>query len=77
MIESQLQKIEETLFVKLEEKIMRLLEEIEDLRKKNQSLHQENSQLKFEREAHSKKLTDLISLLDTISADDVMADVAA
>ena len=56
----------EALLQKLEEKMMTLLSEVEDLRKEVQRLSLENSSLKIERENHSGKLQDLISLLDTV-----------
>lgn len=56
----------ENLLQKLEEKMMVLLTEIEDLRKDNLRLNNENAFLKVEREKHTKKLQDLISLLDAV-----------
>lgn len=56
----------ENLLHKLEEKMMTLLTEIEDARREIQHLSHENSLLRMDRENHSKKLTDLISLLDTV-----------
>lgn len=68
----------ESLLLKLEEKMMLLLTEIEDSRREIERLSHENSFLKIERENHSKKLTDLISLLDTInSVDNMMTNVTA
>lgn len=60
----------ENLLQKLEEKMMMLLSEVEDLRKDVQRISHENSTLKFEKENNSKKLQDLISLLDSVSAMD-------
>lgn len=57
----------ENLLLKLEEKMMTLLTEVEDLRREIQHLNNENASLKIEREKHAKKLQDLISLLDTVS----------
>lgn len=68
----------EQLLQKLEEKMMLLLGEIEDLRKtvdkvnqENVVLKQENAGMKFDRENHSRKLEDLLSLLDTINTADM------
>jgi len=71
MTENLLQKLEERL-LKLDEKMMRLLAEIEDSRNAIQSLTYKNSMLEIERETHAKKLADLIALLDTINAADKM-----
>lgn len=71
MTENLLQKLEEKL-QKLDEKMMTLLAQIEDSHKEIQRLTHENSLMRMERENHAKKLTDLISLLDTISAADNM-----
>ncbi len=64
----------EQLLQKLEGKMMHLLGEIEDLRKAVDRLHQENGALKQEnadmkadRENHSRKLEDILSLLDTLN----------
>jgi hypothetical protein len=57
----------ENLFLKLEEKMMILISELEQLRKENQRLNQENSFLKNEREGSMAKLSDLILLIDTIN----------
>lgn len=57
----------ENLLQKLEEKMMMLLAEVEDLRKEIQQLHHENATIRAEREAHTKKLHDLLSLLDCAS----------
>jgi regulator of replication initiation timing len=60
----------ETLFQKLEEKMMIILSEVETLRKEIQELHQENAALKFEKENNTHKLQSLISLLDTMNLVD-------
>ena len=57
----------ENLLQKLEEKMMLLLSEVEDLRKEVQRLNQENASLKVEKESHTRKLQDLLSLLDSIN----------
>lgn len=70
----------ETLLQKLEEKMMMVLTEVEDLREEIQRLRHENSSLKIEKENHTRKLQDLISLLDTVSAVDTAlasGDIAA
>lgn len=66
----------ENLLQKLEEKMMALLSEVEDLRKiageaeelrkSVDALRYENTALKTEKDHHSKKLQDLIALLDSI-----------
>ena len=71
MTENLLQKLEEKL-QKLDEKMMMLLTQIEDSHGEIQRLTHENSLMRIERENHAKKLADLISLLDTISAADNM-----
>jgi regulator of replication initiation timing len=58
----------ENLVYKLEEKMMMLLTEIEDARREIQRLSQANSLLEIERDNHSKKLKDLLSLLDTVGS---------
>lgn len=60
----------ENLLLKLEEKTMILLSEVEDLRKQVQFISQENTALKMEKETHSRKLQDLIGLLDTVQVSD-------
>lgn len=62
----------ENLLQKLEDKMMMLLTEVEESRKELQRLAQENALLKMERENHTKKLDDLLSLLDTVSASDTL-----
>ncbi|HEU5280741.1 MAG TPA: hypothetical protein VFU82_02010 [Gammaproteobacteria bacterium] len=64
----------EQMLQKLEEKMMMLLGEVEDLRKmvdrlqqENTSLKQENTGIKFDRENHTRKLEDLLSMLDTMN----------
>jgi regulator of replication initiation timing len=55
----------ENLLVKLEEKTMVLLSEIEELRKQVQRLTLENATFKMEKETNTRKVQDLISLLDS------------
>lgn len=57
----------ENLLQKLEEKMMMLLTEVEGLRTEVQHLNHENSSLRLERESNTKKLQDLISLLDSVN----------
>lgn len=54
----------DNLLQKLEEKMMMVISEVEELRKENQRLNHENVMLKSDRENHSKKLHELIALLD-------------
>lgn len=67
----------ENLLQKLEEKMMSLLSEIEDSRKQVQRLQHENNNLRVEvenqrseRERQSRKLQDLISILDTTTSEE-------
>jgi regulator of replication initiation timing len=60
----------ETLFQKLEEKMMIVLSEVELLRKEIQRLTQENTALKFEKDNNTQKLQGLVSLLDTMNLVD-------
>lgn len=60
----------ELLLQKLEERMMLLLSEIEDLRKEVINLRSESSNLKSEKESNSKKLSDLLSLLDAVNVVD-------
>lgn len=57
----------ENLLPKLEEKMMLLLTELKDARRDVQRLAHENSLLRIDRENHSKKLIDLLSLLDAVN----------
>jgi len=67
----------ENLLQRLEEKMMSLLSEIEESRKQIQRLQHENTNLRIEadtqrseRERQSRKLQDLLSILDTVSDSD-------
>jgi regulator of replication initiation timing len=64
-------EITENLLAKLEEKMMTLLTEVEDMRHEIQRLQQENTTMKLERENNTKKLSDLVSLLDSVGATPV------
>lgn len=57
----------ENLLQKLEEKMVMLISEVEDLRKEIQHLNHENSSLRVERESHTRKIQELISLIDSVS----------
>lgn len=61
-------ELTENLLYKLEEKMMSLLTDSEGLRQQIQRLQQENAALKQDRENHSRKLQDLINLLDSVNA---------
>lgn len=56
----------ENLFLKVEEKVMTLVTELEDLRKEMNRVRQENLQLKADKTNHGQKLQGLISLLEAI-----------
>lgn len=58
----------ENLLIKLEEKTMLLLSEVEELRKQVHFLNQENHALKMKEEVSIKKLQDLIGLLDAVNS---------
>lgn len=73
----------ENLLLKLEEKMMTLLTEVEELRNKIEYLKHENSSLKHEKEKilvertnHELRLKDLISLLDTVNPVESAAAVS-
>lgn len=69
--------ITENLLQKLEERVMILLSEIEDLRKEVDRLTNENKLYSNEKENHSRKLQDLISLLDAVNPpDNVVNNIA-
>ena len=56
----------DNLLQKLEEKMMVLLTELESLRRETVCLRQENNHLKAEYNHHTKKLQDLLLLLDCV-----------
>lgn len=58
------------LLIKLEEKMMMLISEVEDLRKENYRLNHENSSLKTERENSAKKIQEFLALLDAVNVVD-------
>lgn len=62
----------ENLLQKLEEKMMMLLSEIEDLRKEVHRLTNENKTFSLDKDNHTRKLQDLISLLDAVSPPENM-----
>ena len=59
----------EKLFLKLEEKVIALLSEIENLRKERERIVQENLSLKVERENNANRLQELIKLFDAVATD--------
>lgn len=61
-------EVTEGLLIKLEEKLMTLLTELEDTRHELQRVQQENTTMRLERENNTKKLTDLVDLLDSVGA---------
>jgi regulator of replication initiation timing len=68
----------DNLFLKLEERMMVLVSEIEELRNQIQRLTGENAAYKAEKESNIKKLQDLISLVDSVNAmDNTMAFAGA
>ena len=69
-------ELTENLLYKLEEKMMLLLTDSEGLRQQISRLQQENAALRQERENHTRKLQDLINLLDSVNPIDQTAQVA-
>lgn len=68
----------EDLLQKLEGKMMSLLTEVERLRQEVTSLTDENDSLRAEKDANRGKLSDLLSLLDSVDAgEDVKQAQAA
>jgi hypothetical protein len=57
----------ETLFHKLEEKLVALLSERDNLIRENQTLITENQTLKSEKELHSQKLHELVLLVESVT----------
>lgn len=60
-------ELTENLLYKLEEKMMQLMSEAEGLRHQLQRLQQENAAFRQEKENHTRKLQDLVSLLDSVN----------
>ena len=60
-------ELTENLLYKLEENMMLLLTDSEGLRQQLNRLQQENAALRQEKETHTRKLQDLINLLDSIN----------
>lgn len=60
-------ELTENLLYKLEEKMMLLLSDAEGLRQQIHRLQQENTALRQEKEGHTRKLQDLVSLLDSVN----------
>ncbi len=63
-------ELTENLLYKLEEKMMVLLTDAEGLRQQVQRLQTENAALKQEKDNHTRKLQDLVGLLDSVNATD-------
>ena len=63
-------ELTENLLYKLEEKMMLLLSDAEGMRQQIQRLQQENASLRQEKENHTRKLQDLVSLLDSVNPVD-------
>ena len=61
-------ELTESLLIKLEEKIVSLVTELEDTRQELSNIRQENTALKLEKENNTRKLTDLVDLLDSVGA---------
>jgi len=59
----------ENLLQKLEEKMMLLLTEVEDSRREIQRLTHKNLLLEAQQDKYAEKISDLISILDTIPTD--------
>lgn len=70
-------ELTENLLYKLEEKMMLLLTDAEGLRQQIQRLQQENATLKQEKDNHTRKLQDLVSLLDSVNTTDQAAQYGA
>jgi len=65
----------ETLLQKLEEKTMNLLSELEKLRNELKQVKHENFALRSEKDNNTRKLQDLMALLDATSAtESLVAD---
>ncbi len=60
----------ETLLQKLEEKTMNILTELENLRNELKQLKHENFSLRSEKDNNTRKLQDLMALLDATSFSD-------
>lgn len=66
-------ELTENLLYKLEEKMMLLLSDAESMRQQIHRLQQENVALRQEKEGHTRKLQDLVSLLDSVSPSEHIA----
>ena len=64
----------ETLFHKLEEKLVTLLSERDNLIRENQLLIAENQDLKTEKEVHAKKLHELVLLIESVNEPKTAAE---
>ena len=70
-------ELTENLLYKLEEKMMALMSDAEGMRQQIQRLQQENVALKQEKETHTRKLQDLVSLFDSVNPSTEQAAVPA
>lgn len=68
-------ELTENLLYKLEEKMMLLLTDSEGLRQQITRLQQENAALRQEKENHTRKLQDLLNLLDSVNPTDQQMQV--
>lgn len=69
-------ELTENLLYKLEEKMMQLMSEAEGLRHQLQRLQQENAAFRQEKENHTRKLQDLVSLLDSVNPSEHVSAVS-
>ena len=69
-------ELTENLLYKLEEKMMLLLSDAESMRQQIHRLQQENVALRQEKDGHTRKLQDLVSLLDSVHPVDHVAQLA-
>lgn len=67
----------ENLLLKLEEKMTSLLSELENLRKELLDVRHENASLKSEKQNTTKKLQDLVAVLDMMSNEPIPVQVAS
>lgn len=69
-------ELTENLLYKLEEKMMMLLSDAESMRQQIHRLQQENAALRQEKDGHTRKLQDLVSLLDSVGPAEHVAPFA-
>lgn len=70
-------ELTENLLYKLEEKMMLLLSDAENMRQQIHRLQQENIALRQEKEGHTRKLQDLVSMLDSVASTEHSAPPAS